>query len=801
MSTTETARVTFPVTGMTCASCQAFLQRTLEHEPGVQSAAVNLMLNEATVWYSPAKTGVEQLVEAVRGTGYGAEAPRDGGRLIAEQTDRDRELAHEYHELRFQALITLALGMVAMVLSMPLMRTAASESGMGAHMDPFMAAISGWADALIRPVLPWLYNVPTAALRIALFALSVFVLAWSGRQFFAKAWSALRHGASDMNVLIAMGTGSAFVYSSVATWAPRWLESHGVVPDVYYEAVIIIIGLILTGNTLESGAKRRTTTALMTLARLQAPAARIEHNGGVEEVPLEQVKPGDVVVVRASERLPVDGEAIEASSGVDESMLTGESMPVEKRPGDRVMGGTLNGPGLLRYRATHLGGDSVLAQMVRLLRDAQSSRAPIQRLADQVSAVFVPCVIAIALLVLVIWWLAEPDAGLARGISCAVAVLIIACPCAMGLAVPAALMAATGRAASQGILIKGGEPLQRLASITTVILDKTGTITEGRPQVVRFETCDAAAFPERKIAELAAGVEAGSEHPLGAAVVRYAREEGIEIPHMQEFRALPGMGAEGVCRGTKVTVGSVRLFAERGIAVERLSKIADQFAADGITPLLVAVDGRAAAVIGVADPIKPTSAPAIAQLQGAGLQVVMLTGDRKAVALAVARQVGIEDVEAETLPAGKVEAVERWRKLGPVAMVGDGVNDAAAMAKADAGIAMAAGSDVAMDAGDVVIMRSDLSGVVDAIRTARRAMRVMKQNLFWAFVYNVISVPVAAGVLFPWFGILLSPVLASASMSVSSVSVVANSLRLARPAILRKTAAVGHGSDWVEGNR
>jgi Cu+-exporting ATPase len=502
----------------------------------------------------------------------------------------------------------------------------------------------------------------------------------------------------------------------------------------------------------------------------------------VEEVPLDQVQPGDVVVVRASERLPVDGEVIEASSGVDESMLTGESMPVEKKSGDRVMGGSLNGPGFLRYRAMHLGGDSVLAQMVRLLRDAQSSRAPIQRLADQVSAVFVPCVIAIALLVLALWWLAAPDHGLARGISCAVAVLIIACPCAMGLAVPAAVMAATGRAASQGILIKGGEPLQRLASITTVILDKTGTITQGRPQVVRLETGDAEAFPARRVIELAAGVEAGSEHPLAAAMVRYAREKAIQIPHVEEFRALPGMGAEGLCGGTKVTVGSARLFAERGIAAEKLNKMAEQFAADGITPLLVALDNQAAAVIGVADPIKPTSAPAIARLQRMGLRVVMLTGDREAVARAVAREVGIKDVEAETLPEGKVEAVLRWKKLGPVAMVGDGVNDAPAMAHSDAGIAMAAGSDVAMDAGDVVIMRSDLNGVVDAIETARRAMRVMKQNLFWAFLYNVIAVPVAAGALFPRFGILLSPVLASAAMSVSSVSVVTNSLRLARPA-------------------
>jgi P-type Cu+ transporter len=787
----ETARVTFPVSGMTCASCQAFVQRTLEHEPGVQSAAVNLMLNEATVWYTPAETGVDRLVEAVRGTGYGAEAPRVAGRLIAEQTERDRELSHEYHELRFQAVVTLGLGLVAMLLSMPLMQMADSQSGMGAHpgaaygaahMDPFMAAISTWADSLLRPVLPWLYSVPAAVLRITLFALSLFVLLWSGRQFFVKAWSALRHATSDMNVLIAMGTGSAFVYSSVATWAPRWLESHGVAPDVYYEAVIIIVGLILTGNMLESGAKRRTTTALMTLARLQAPTARIERNGEVQEVPLEQVQAGDMVVVRASERLPVDGEVIEASSGVDESMLTGESMPVEKKPGDRVMGGTLNGPGFLRYRATRLGGDSVLAQMVRLLRDAQSSRAPIQRLADQVSAVFVPSVIAIALLVLALWWLAAPDHGLARGISCAVAVLIIACPCAMGLAVPAAVMAATGRAASQGILIKGGEPLQRLASITTVILDKTGTITQGRPQVVRLETGDAEAFPARRIIELAAGVETGSEHPLAAAVVRYAREKRIQIPHVQGFRALPGMGAEGVCDGKKVTAGSARLFVERGISVEKLSKIADQFAADGITPLLVAVDGQAAAVIGVADPVKATSAPAIAQLRRLGLRVVMLTGDREAVARAVAREVGIEDVEADSLPEGKVEAVERWRKLGPVVMVGDGVNDAAAMAHADAGIAMAAGSDVAMDAGDVVIMRSDLNGVVDAIETARRAMRVMKQNLFWAFLYNVIAVPVAAGALFPRFGILLSPVLASAAMSVSSVSVVTNSLRLARPA-------------------
>jgi len=782
--TTESAQVTFPVTGMTCASCQAFVQRTLEHEPGVNAAAVNLMLNQATVWYAPQVTDEGHLVDAVRATGYGADVPHENERLLAEQEERDRERREEYQQLRREAVVTLALGLLAMVVSMPLMQAGPPGSA-SAHMDPFMTSMANAAGALLKPALPSLYRVPAVALRIGLFVLSLYVLAFPGRRFFVRAWGALRHGTSDMNVLIAMGTSSAFLYSSAATWAPRWLESHGVVPDVYYEAVILIIGLILTGNMLESGAKRRTTSALMRLARLQELNARVERGGRVEEIPLEQVRPNDVVVVRANERLPVDGEAIEASSGVDESMLTGESMPVEKRAGDRVMGGTMNGPGLLRYRATHLGGDSVLAQMVRLLRDAQSSRAPIQRLADQVSAIFVPSVIGIALLVLLVWWLAAPDHALARGISCAVAVLIIACPCAMGLAVPAAVMAATGRAASQGILIKGGEPLQRLAAVRTVILDKTGTITEGRPKVTRIASCDEQAFQERYIVAVAAGVETGSEHPLAAAVVRYARDEGIDIPRATEFRSYAGMGAEGICDGMKVVVGTARLLSERGAEVKRLGEIADEFASQGITPLLVMVDQKAAGVIGVADPVKSTSAAAVAELQRAGLKVVMVTGDREAVARGVAQQVGIQEVEAETLPAGKVDAVRRWAKLGPVAMVGDGVNDAAALAQADAGIAMAAGADIAMDAGDVVIMRNDLNGVVDAMETARRTMRVMKQNLFWAFLYNVIAVPIAAGALFPAFGILLSPVLASAAMSVSSVSVVTNSLRLARPVRLR----------------
>jgi P-type Cu+ transporter len=774
---TKTVQVTIPVSGMTCAACQSFVQRTLEEQPGVQSATVNLMLHNATVRYQPESTAPAALVDAIRSTGYGADLPRLGDSILAEQQSLDQEQVAEYVGLRNKAFISLALGLVAMILSMPLMHATESEGG---HMDPLLMWLMARADRIFEPLFPALYAVPAQALNLTLLAMSLFVMLWAGRQFYWKAWSALRHKSADMNTLIALGTGSAFLYSASATLFPGAFLARGVAPDVYYEAVIVIIGLILAGNLLESRAKRRTTAALRKLAQLQPDTAHLERAGVIEDVPLAEVSAGNILLVRPGERIPVDGEVISGGSSVDESMLTGESMPVEKAMGARVIGGTLNGRGAFRFRATNVGEGSVVSQITRLLRDAQGSRAPIQRLADRISGIFVPVVVALALVAFVAWYALAPDHSLARAIACAVAVLIIACPCAMGLAVPTAVMAATGRAAAAGILIKGGEPLQRLTSVDTVVIDKTGTITEGRPVVVYIETFNSR-YSRESVLAYAAAVEEGSEHPLATAVVRYAREQGLAIPTVRNFLAHSGTGAEAEVEGTLVLVGNSRLLEERGIDTAPAASLIAEWSGKGITPLLVAIGGELAALLGAADRVKGSSTAAIAGLRAAQFRVVMLTGDRELVARAIAKEVGIDEAIAEVLPAGKVEAIRLLQGQGRVvAMVGDGVNDAPALAQADVGIAMATGSDIALEAGDVTLMRPDLQGVGEALAIGRRAMRIMKQNLFWAFIYNAICIPIAAGALYPSFGILLSPILASAAMSVSSVSVVTNSLRLAR---------------------
>jgi Cu+-exporting ATPase len=561
--------------------------------------------------------------------------------------------------------------------------------------------------------------------------------------------------------------------------APGFFLARGVAPDVYYEAIILILALILTGNALEARARRRTSGALRALTRLQPATARVVRHGAEVDLRIEAVQRGEVVLVRPGERIPVDGEVLEGSSAIDESLLTGESMPVEKGPGAKVIGGTLNGTGSFRYRATALGGDSVLARIVRLLRDAQASRAPLQRLADRISAVFVPVVISLSIATFVAWYLVASEAPLVRGFAAAVSVLIIACPCAMGLAVPTAVMVATGRGAERGVLIKGGEALERLSRLDAVVLDKTGTVTEGKPAVT--EIVPASGWTEADLLALAAGLESSSEHPLAAAITGAAHARGLAAARAEGFLAVPGKGAMGVVEGRAVAVGNAAMMAEMGIDPAPLSSASDELSGKGRTTVFVTVDGALAGLLAVADPIRPSSAAAIADLRGSGRQVVLLTGDQRRTALAVAREVGIEQVVAEVLPEQKLAEVRRLQQEGRrVAMVGDGINDAPALAQADVGIAMGSGTDVAAEAGDLVLIRSDLGAVTDAIRIAGRAVRTMRQNLFWAFVYNVVMIPVAAGVLFPAFGVLLSPILASAAMALSSVSVVTNSLRLAR---------------------
>ncbi len=769
-------RITIPVTGMTCAACQSFVQRTLAGQVGVQDANVSLMLNNAAVSFDPEQTSVPVLVETIRSTGYGAEMPPMHESALAEQTALDEEQLREYKRLRRMAAVSLAAGFVAMVFSMPLMTDSAGT--VERMKDPLMNWSARVLDPALRRALPWMFQLSGDAIRWFLFVLATLILGWAGKRFYVKAWSALRHKTADMNTLVALGTGAAFLYSAASTMAPRFFLAHGIAPDVYFEAAILIVGLVLTGNALESRAKTRTASALRKLVQLQPRTATVIRDGVEQELQVEEIREGDVVRVRPGERVPTDGKVISGRSSVDESMITGEPLPVEKTAQDRVTGGTLNQRGSFEYRASGLGADGTLAQIVRLLRQAQGSRAPIQQVADRVSAIFVPVVLGIAVVTFAAWRFFGPDAGVMQAFAAAVTVLVIACPCAMGLAVPTAVMVATGRGAAEGILVKGGEALQRMEKVDTVVLDKTGTITEGRPRVTEVLV---ASGSEERMVRVAAALERASEHPLAEAVVRYAQERGLELASVQEFESLTGEGVVGMVDGERVLIGNAALMTRFGVATRAMEDGAARMAEEGRTPLWIAMGEEVMGVIAVSDTIKATSAEAIRRLHAEGLRVVMVTGDNERTAAAIAREAGVDEVIAGVLPSGKVEAIQRLQaERRVVAMVGDGINDAPALAQADVGLTMATGADIAMEAGDVTLMRSDLTGVASAIALSRGTMRVMRQNLFWAFLYNVIGIPLAAGVLYPVFGLLLSPVIASAAMALSSFSVVTNSLRLRR---------------------
>ena len=740
---------------MTCAACQARVQRALARAPGVEDASVNLLLHNASVTFDPEATSPERLVEAIRATGYEASVPAASdtsgwSAAFAEEAERERTIAREQRELGWKALVSVAVGIVAMIVSMPAM------------------------------------GAPPRAMAFVLLAVTSAVMLWAGRHFYQRAWAAARHRSADMNTLIAVGTGAAYLYSIVATLAPGVFLSRGLAPDIYYEAVVLIIAFILVGNWLEARAKGRTSAALRRLVSLQPPTARVERNSVELEIPVEQVRRADAFIVRPGERIPVDGVISVGETTVDESMLTGESRPVRKRAGEHVVGGTINGGGAFRAAATTLGEESALARIVTLMRQAQGSRAPIQRLADRVSAVFVPTVIGISLLTFVIWIVAGRASGnaVAHAFAASIAVLIIACPCAMGLAVPTAVMVATGKGAELGLLIKGGEALERAGAIDTVILDKTGTITEGRPAVTDVVTNGA--VRQEDLLRTAASVEQSSEHPIAAAIVRHAREKGIELAGVTQFRNVTdaGRGVEARLNGSRVLAGNEALMRAHGVGVGALRDAADRVASEAKSIVYVAAEmarPELLGVIAVADPIRDSSPAALASLRKMDLDVVLLTGDNRPTADAIAREADIDVVVAEVLPEGKVDEVRRMQGEGHVvAMVGDGINDAPALAQADVGFALGSGTDVAIDASDVTVMRPDLTAVAAGIALARRTMRTMRQNLFWAFVYNVIGIPIAAGVLYPRFGLLLSPVLASAAMALSSVSVVSNSLRLRR---------------------
>ena len=761
---------TIEVSGMTCAACSGRVQRALEKTPGVTVANVNLMTGSATVGFDEAQVSVDDLLSVIRDSGYGAELPKADATAGAETEALDRAREEEVAILRRKVAVAGSAAVLTMVL-MPF-----AEHGHGEMADPVMRLLMPVADTL-RRLIPPLGEISVTVWRWILLAMTLPSVLWAGRHFYTRAWAGLQHRAADMNTLIAVGTGAAFLFSLAMTVASDWFASHGVPSVVYYEAVNGIIALILLGNLLETGAKRRTSGAIKRLIGLRPATARLRLGGDEVDVPLERVRVGDEVVVRPGDRLPVDGQVIEGSSAVDESMLTGEPLPVVKGTGDDVTGGTINGTGTFVFRATRVGRDTVLSNIIRMVQQAQGSRAPIQALADRISAVFVPVVIVIALLTFVAWWLFGPEPAVIRALASAVTVLIIACPCAMGLAVPTAVMVATGRGAERGLLIKGGEPLQRVGELTTVVLDKTGTITEGKPAVAEVT---ALGMTADEVLALAAALEARSEHPIGAAIAGRAggRTGGQAV---SAFEAVPGRGVRGIVDGRLVLVGNVALLGENGVDSSPLQAGLAQAAERAQTPVLVAVDGRAVGLIAIADPVRATSHDAVRRLQALGLEVVMLTGDDQRTADAVAREVGIERVVAQVLPSAKLAVVEGLKREGKVvAMVGDGINDAPALAAADVGIAIGTGTDVAIEAADIALMRPDLHGVAEAIELARATMRTIRQNLFWAFAYNTIGIPVAAGVLFPAFGILLTPTMGAAAMALSSVSVVTNSLRLRR---------------------
>jgi len=763
---------TLDLTGMYCAACAGRIEKVLAKTPGVESAYVNFATERATVTHDDDAAAVEKLIARVADAGYGAavrpSAASRRGRGMDEEEARRRA---KHADLARRVAVSGGLAVIMALLSMPLM----TSVGPAGHdlWHRLMAPV----DTFGRSVAPWLYAVPGDTLRWLSFALTLPIVLWAGRDIYLAAWNGARHRTADMNTLIAVGTGAAFAQSLAATIGARAYARAGLPPDVYWESVAWIITLVLTGRWLESRARGRAAGAVRGLLELTPQVAHVVRDDREVDLDVDDVVVGDRLVLRPGERVPVDGRVATGASTMDESMLTGESLPVEKEPGDIVHAGTLNGTGSLTVVATRIGEDTTVGRIAAFVEAAQGSRAPIQRLADRVAAVFVPIVMLIALVAGIAWLLFGPEPRLWYAVSAAVTVLIIACPCALGLATPTAVMVGTGRAAELGILIRNAAALEVAGRVDVVLFDKTGTLTEGRPRVSTVVAED-----ERDMLRLAAAAESRSEHPLGRAVVAEAAARGLTLSEVQRFEAVPGGGVRARVGHQEVRLGTAAFLSGDGIEVPAdgaYAAAASRVAKEGGTALWVTVDRTVRGVIGLSDTLKPNAKEAVDRLRAFGLHVALVSGDSAAAARAVGRAVGIDDVRAPVLPADKAGVVAAFQSDGRrVAMVGDGINDAPALAAADLGIAIGTGADIAVETADIALVRGNLLGVAEAMHLSRRTLATIRQNLAWAFGYNLVGIPVAAGLLFPFTGLLLSPVFAGLAMAVSSVSVVTNSLRL-----------------------
>ncbi len=803
-------KIVIPITGMSCASCARHIEQALSRLDGVGEAHVNFATSRAIVEYDPSRLGARDLLESIAQSGYGAQSAtaafyldemRDGSFVAL----AERALSKLPGIVGVRANISdhkVLVDYLPTMVDIPAIKQALLTTGYPVRDLPEEGAATEDFDTLAHEkeyrrlrrkfIAAALLSTPIALIPMAdltftyrnwlLLALATPVYFWSGWQFLQGTVAAFRHRAADMNSLIGLGTSAAYFYSFLATAFPQLFFAAGQTPHVYYETAAIIITLVLLGRMLEERAKGRTSEAIKKLIALEPRRARVERDGREIEVEVEEVEVGDIVVVRPGEKIAVDGVVVSGFSTVDESMLTGESLPVEKEPGAEVIGGTINQSGSFRFRATKVGRDTALQRIIELVSQAQSSRAPVQRLADKVSAYFVPSVMIIAIIAFVLWFDFGPEPRLTNALLVFVAVMIIACPCALGLATPTAITVAVGAAAGKGVLIKGGEVIEQLARINAVVFDKTGTLTRGKLEVTDVVTADG--FTSDELLQLAASAESVSEHPLAGAVVSRARERGLELKSPGRFTAIPGKGIDAEIDGKSLIVGRARLMNEKKIEPGRLAERADQLASEGKTVSWVAVDGKAVGLLALADTVKPEAKDVVSALKKMGIEVYIITGDQRRTAEAVARRLPeINGLLAEVLPQQKAEKVrELQAQRRTVAMVGDGINDAPALARADVGIAIGSGTDVALEASDVTLIKDDLRAVVRAVAVVRQTMRVIKQNLFWAFCYNILGIPVAAGLLYPFFGFLLNPMIAAAAMAMSSVTVVMNSLRLRREA-------------------